>query len=282
VIEVLASGPLATVQDLGRPGQAALGVGPSGAADAGALRLANRLVGNAETAAAIEATLGGLRLRFAGPALIAGTGAVGPMTVAGRAVGMNAPLAVPAGATVVLGRSTAGLRTYLAVRGGIDVPPVLGSRSTDLLSGLGPPVLVAGVRLPIGRLTVGFPGIDLAPVPPVPQRPVLTARRGPRDDWFTAAALAALAGRAWTVSPDSNRTALRLTGPVLERAVRGELPSEGLLRGAIQVPPDGQPVLFLSDHPVTGGYPVIAVVDEAGVDLAAQLRPGDVVRLRLV
>lgn len=282
MIEVLSPGPLATVQDLGRPGLAALGVGPSGAADRGALRLANRLVGNAEPAAAIEATLGGLCLRFAEPALIAGTGAIGPMTIDGRTVGMNAPLAVPAGATVVLGRSTAGLRSYVAVRGGIDVPPVLGSRSTDLLSGVGPPVLVAGSRLPIGRLTAGFPTIDLAPVRPIPDRLVLTARQGPRDDWFAATALAALVDQAWTISPDSNRVALRLTGPMLERVVEGELPSEGLLRGAVQVPPNGQPMLFLSDHPVTGGYPVIAVVDEADVDLAAQVRPGDVVRLRLV
>jgi biotin-dependent carboxylase-like uncharacterized protein len=282
VIEVLAAGPLATLQDLGRPGQAALGVGPSGAADRGALRLANRLVGNAETAAAIEATLGGLRLRFAGPALIACTGALGPVSVDGREVGLNAPIAVPPGAEVALGRSITGLRIYLAVRGGIDVPAVLGSRSTDLLSGLGPPVLDRGTRLPLGRLTDGFPQVDIAPVAPISNHLVLPALRGPRDDWFTGASLAALTGRPWTVSPDSNRIALRLSGPVLERAVAGELPSEGLLRGAIQVPPDGQPVLFLADHPVTGGYPVIAVVDDVGVDHAAQARPGDVVHFRLM
>jgi biotin-dependent carboxylase-like uncharacterized protein len=194
---------------------------------------------------------------------------------------MNAPQQVPAGSTVVLGRPTAGLRAYLAVRGGISVPEVLGSRSTDLLSGIGPPVLAAGDRLPIGTLTEGFPTLDLAPVAARPSLPVLTARRGPRDDWFAPAALADLTGRPWTVSPDSNRIALRLSGPALKRAVDRELPSEGLLRGAIQVPPNGQPVLFLADHPVTGGYPVIAVVDAAGVDLAAQARPGELVRFRL-
>ena len=281
MIEVISPGPLATVQDLGRPGQAALGVGPSGAADRGAQRLANRLVGNAEHAAAIEVTLGGLRLRFSGPALIACTGAIGPVLVNGDPVGMNAPIDVPMGAEVMLDRSSSGLRRYLAVRGGIDVPPVLGSRSTDLLSGLGPPALTSGDWLPIGRLTAGFPEVDLAPVASPPDRLVLTALRGPRDDWFTSASLAALSEQAWTVSPDSNRIAVRFTGPALERAVGGELPSEGLLRGAVQVPPNGQPVLFLADHPVTGGYPVIAVVDEAGVDLAAQARPGNVIHFRL-
>ncbi len=281
MIEVLSPGPLATIQDLGRPGQAALGVGPSGAADRGALRLANRLVGNSEATAAIEATLGGLRLRFEAPALIACTGAIGPASVDGRAVGMNAPIQVPAGAEVRLDQSSTGLRRYLAVRGGIDVPAVLGSRSTDLHSGIGPPPLEAGTRLPIGRLTVGFPHVDVAPVASNPAGMVLTALRGPRDDWFTSASLAALTDQVWTVSPDSNRIAVRLTGPALRRVITGELPSEGLLRGAIQVPPNGQPVLFLADHPVTGGYPVIAVVDEAGVDRAAQIRPGDVVRFRL-
>jgi biotin-dependent carboxylase-like uncharacterized protein len=281
MIEVLAAGPLATVQDLGRPGQAALGVGPSGAADRGALRLANRLVGNADRAAAIEVTFGGLRLRFAVPALIACTGANAPMSVAGCPVGMNAPIAVPADTELVLGLPVQGLRTYLAVRGGIDVPPVLGSRSTDLLSGIGPPVLQRGMELPIARMTAGFPLLDVAPVAPPPDRPVLPVVPGPRDDWFTPAALAALTGQPWTVSSDSNRIAVRLHGPVLERLVEGELPSEGLLRGAVQVPPNGQPVVFIADHPVTGGYPVIAVVDEAGVDLIAQARPGDVVRFGL-
>jgi biotin-dependent carboxylase-like uncharacterized protein len=281
VIEVVSAGPLTTVQDLGRPGHAALGVGPSGAADRGALRLANRLVGNPEDAAALEVTLGGLRLRFAVPAVIALTGATAPATLAGHPVGMNAPVAVPAGAHLGLGAPVEGLRTYLAVRGGVDVPPVLGSRSTDLLSGIGPAVLDRGVELPIGRTTAGFPLVELAPVRSRPGRPILPVVPGPRDDWFTPAALAALTGQPWTVSPDSNRIAVRLQGPALDRAVDGELPSEGLLRGAIQVPPNGQPVLFLADHPVTGGYPVIAVVDEAGVDLVAQARPGDVVRFRL-
>lgn len=281
MIEVVSAGPLATVQDLGRPGQAALGVGPSGAADRGALRLGNRLVGNREDAAALEVTLGGLDLRFAGSAIIAITGAIGPVTLDGRPLGMNAPIAVPAGGRLVFGLPVHGLRGYLAVRGGIDVPPVLGSRSTDLLSGIGPVVLEPGARLPVGALVTGFPLVDVAPVAPRPLHPVLSIIPGPRDDWFTAAAMAALIGTPWTVSPDSNRIAVRLQGTVLERAIERELPSEGLLRGAVQVPPNGQPVLFVADHPVTGGYPVIAVVDEAGVDLIAQCRPGEVVRFRL-
>lgn len=281
MIEVISAGILTTVQDLGRPGRAALGVGLSGAADRTSFRLANRLVGNRDEAAGLEVTLGGLRLRFRSAALIACTGATGPGSVGGRAVGPNAPIAVPAGAEVVLDPATSGLRRYLAVRGGIDVIAVLGSRSTDLLCGIGPPTLQPGTRLPIGRLTGGFPQVEVAPVADPPNPLTLNALRGPRDDWFTDRALAALTAVTWTVSPDSNRIAVRLIGPGLERAVRGELPSEGLLRGAIQVPPNGQPVVFGSDHPVTGGYPVIAVVDEAGVDLAAQARPGDRLRIRL-
>jgi biotin-dependent carboxylase-like uncharacterized protein len=282
VIEVLATGPLATVQDRGRPGRAALGVGSSGAADQGALRLANRLLANAADAAAIEVTFGGLALRFQAPALIACTGASGPIRLNGRPIGPNSPIALLAGDELVIDRPAAGLRTYLGVRGGVDVPPVLGSRSTDLLSGIGPAVLAPGDRLPIGRMTSGFPALDVAAVHPLPETLILDAVPGPRDDWFTAASLAALAAGEWTVSPESNRIGVRLDGPPLRRRIEGELPSEGVLRGAVQVPPNGRLVLFLADHPVTGGYPVIAVVGQRGTDLAAQARPGDALRFRLL
>ncbi|WP_163509944.1 biotin-dependent carboxyltransferase family protein [Fodinicola acaciae] len=279
MIRIVRPGPLTTVQDLGRPGYLALGVGTSGAADRQSLRLANRLVGNAESAAGLEATFGGLSMVFLEPATIALTGAPVPAVLGGRPVSMNSPISVPSGAKLELGRPSEGMRTYLAVRGGLDVPEVLGSRSTDVLSGLGPPKVAAGDVFPFGSATVGPPNVDLAPVPRLPIEPVLRVVAGPRDDWF--ASLRPLLTGRYEVSPDSNRVGVRLRGSALERVRSGELPSEGMVTGSLQVPPDGQPVLFLADHPVTGGYPVAAVVCSADISLAAQLRPGQSVRFRL-
>lgn len=281
VLEVQRPGPLATVQDLGRPGHAHLGVGHSGAADLGSLRLANRLVGNTEGAACIEVTFGGFAARFLAAATVALAGAPCPVRISGAQSFMHGPLAVRAGEELSIGVPTRGLRTYLAVRGGIEVPPVLGSRSTDVLSGLGPGPLQPHMRLGVGEEAGEAPNVDVAPVPEIPERVVLTATLGPRDDWFTPAARAALTSQSYEVTPQSNRVALRLSGPPLERAEQRELPSEGMVCGAVQVPPDGQPVLFLADHPVTGGYPVIAVVEERDVCLAAQLRPGQRLRIRI-
>jgi biotin-dependent carboxylase-like uncharacterized protein len=280
VLTVLSPGPRATVQDAGRPGFAAVGVPTSGAADRRAHDLANRLVGNAPGAATVEATAGGLRVRAERAVLVAVTGAEVPVSVDGRPVAPNAPLLLPAGAVLALGVPARGLRSYLAVRGGIGVRPVLGSRSTDALSGLGPAPLAAGDRLPVGDLAAGEPFVDVAPVAPLPDRPVLRVLPGPRRDWLADAAWTALTGAVWTVTADSDRVGLRLSGPRLERAREGELPSEGLVPGAVQVPPDGAPVLFLADHPVTGGYPVLAVVVTADLPLGAQLRPGDLLRFR--
>lgn len=271
MIEVLTPGPYATVQDLGRPGLAHLGVPCSGAADAPSLRLANRLVGNPEGLAAIELTFGAARLRFLDAAWVALAGA--PL-VSGADLGV--PIWVPAGGELRLGPTAWGLRTYLAVRGGIAVEPVLGSRSTDSLSGLGPEPLRAGTLLPVGPSS-GVISVDFAPQPE-PRPSVLRVLPGPRDDWFVPGALAALCGGTYTVSQDSNRVGVRLRGPELARVREGELPSEGMVTGAVQVPPSGQPIVFLADHPPTGGYPVIAVVRGADLPVAAQLRPGDEVR----
>jgi biotin-dependent carboxylase-like uncharacterized protein len=277
VLTVLASGPLATVQDLGRPGWAAIGVPRSGPADRAAAALAGRLVGNAPEAAVVEVTAGGLRVRAARTLLVAVTGAPAPVTVDGRPAPFNAPFPLPAGAELALDRPPVGLRSYLAVRGGIDVPPVLGSRSTDTLSGLGPAPLRAGDRLPVGRAVAAEPVVDVAPVASPAVSPVLHVLPGPRRDWLAPEAWDLLLAGEWTVSPDSDRVGLRLSGPRLARARDDELPSEGLVPGAVQVPPDGAPVLFLADHPVTGGYPVLAVVE---VTAGGQLRPGDTVRFR--
>lgn len=270
-LAVLATGPLALVQDLGRPGHAAQGVGTSGAADRGAFALGNRLVGNPPTAAALEIVLGGLRLRAQRPVLLALTGAVAPATVDGRPVGHACLLRLATGDMLALSTPPAGLRTYVALRGGVDAPPVLGSRSTDTLSGLGPPPLAAGDTLRLGPPSRPLPDLDSAPV--ARAGPVaLRLLPGPRADWADDPR------GPWTVGPDSDRVALRLLGPALGR--RGaELASEGLLPGALQVPPDGAPVLFLADAPITGGYPVVGVLDAGSLDRAAQLRPGEALRL---
>jgi biotin-dependent carboxylase-like uncharacterized protein len=278
-LEVRSPGPLATVQDLGRHGFAGIGVGTSGAADLDALRLANRLVGNDEGAAAIEATLGGLTVRAQGDLMVAVTGAPCPITVDKRDEPANSLIRVADGAEVRLGTPDRGLRSYLAVRGGLTLDPVLGSRSTDLLSGLGPDPLSAGHVLPVGPAPTGFPPIGYAPVvPPTTGDLTLRVMPGPRQDWFTEDALKLLFSEPFAVTGESNRIGLRLSGPALSRALDGEIPSEGMVPGALQVPPSGQPTLFLADHPCTGGYPVIAVVFTAYLARAAQARPGQ--RLR--
>lgn len=279
MIYVVEPGPLATVQDLGRPGWAHLGVGRSGAADLTAHRLANRLLGNAQGAATIELTFGGLRLRPETAVTIAVTGADSPLWVDGREQALNAPVRLPAGAELVVGVPARGLRGYFAVRGGVSVEPVLGSRSTDLLSGLGPARLSAGDRLPVGSDIVGDPVVDQAPVAAWADEPVLRVLPGPRIDRFDDGAWPALLATTWTTSPDSNRIATRLDGAALPRT-DGELPSEPLVPGAVQVPLSAQPLIFLADHPVTGGYPVLAVVVEADLSAAAQLRPGQCARFR--
>lgn len=275
-LTVLATGPLTTVQDTGRPGQAALGIGRSGSADRASAALANRLLGNPPDAAVLEVTFGGLAVRAEADLLVVTTGA----RCAGSAA-HDAPVRLRAGQEMRLGPPDSGLRTYVGVRGGIAVPPVLGSRATDVLAGLGPPVVAAGDVLPVGTSPLPPPGVDLAPVADPPGGeltvPVLP---GPRADWFGDTAWATLTGALYTVTSESNRVGLRLDGPALERTVAGELPSEGMVRGALQVPPAGTPVLFLADHPVTGGYPVVGYVADGHVDRCAQLRPGQPLRFR--
>ncbi|MFD4741348.1 biotin-dependent carboxyltransferase family protein [Streptomyces virginiae] len=278
---VVRPGALTTVQDRGRPGYAHLGVPRSGALDTAAYALANRLVGNAPDAAALETTLDGVGLRALAATTVAVTGAPCPVRISGRPVAWGAPVRLPAGAELEVGRAESGVRGYVAVRGGLTVPPVLGSRSTDLLSGLGPPVLAAGMALPVGPPDPDpAPGADTCGLPGPPSELVLPLRLGPRADWFTEASLAGLWRSAFRVSALSNRIGLRTeAGSALVRARAGELPSEGMVLGAVQVPPDGLPVVFLADHPVTGGYPVVGVVPPGpALDAAAQARPGVPVR----
>ncbi|MET9348869.1 biotin-dependent carboxyltransferase family protein [Streptomyces termitum] len=277
-VAVVRAGALTTVQDLGRSGYAHLGVPRSGALDPAAARLANRLVGNAEGAAVLETTVDGCALRPLRAVVVAVGGAPCPVRADGRPLPWGTAVRVPAGALLEVGAAVRGLRSYVALGGGIAVGPVLGSRSTDLLSGLGPPPLADGAVLPLGTPGRVRGPVDAPPWPGPPEELVLRVRLGPRDDWFTRASLRTLTTRAYRVSPAGNRIGLRLDGPALERAVPGELPSEGMVLGAVQVPPDGRPVVFLADHPTTGGYPVAAVVREADLGAAAQAVPGTPVR----
>ncbi|MFI0896101.1 biotin-dependent carboxyltransferase family protein [Streptomyces sp. NPDC020983] len=282
---VVRAGALTTVQDLGRAGYAHLGVPRSGALDVPAYRLANRLVGNDEGAAGLETTVNGCALRAERPLLVAVTGAPCPVRVDGRPAAWGAPVRVPGGAVLDVGAATAGLRSYVAVAGGVAAEPVLGSRSADLLSGLGPAPLTDGAAVPVGPGRGALrAAADALPYGPVGGELVLPLVPGPRDDWFAPGALTRLVAGDYAVSPASNRIGLRTTGPALERAAGrdGELPSEPMVPGAVQVPPDGLPVVFLADHPTTGGYPVIGVVPETSLPAAAQSAPGSKVRFVLL
>lgn len=260
MLTVERAGPLLTVQDLGRPGYAHLGVPHAGAADRDALVRANRLVSNPDDAAGLEVTLLGCWLHSDSDVLVALAGPDGDRVLG---VGEGETLRVPT--------PRRGARGYVAVAGGLLVAPVLGSRSHDTLSGLGPPPLRDGARLAVGSLR----GEGRVPDPAPPLADVLALLPGPRHDWVDLGSLPA----TYVVSPDSNRVGVRLIGPPLPHLGRGELPSEGLVRGAVQVPPDGQPVIMLADHPTTGGYPVIGVVPEALMSTVAQLRPGTTITL---
>ncbi|GAA3693682.1 5-oxoprolinase/urea amidolyase family protein [Arthrobacter ginkgonis] len=299
-LEVLDAGLQSLVQDLGRPGLGDLGVSASGAADASSARQANRLVGNAPGAAVVENLLGSLRLRAHGDHVLAVAGARVDLEITpgeiepgqggpARHPSQDAPFALLDGETLSLGAATAGLRPYVAVRGGVAVPAVLGSRSTDAMSGLGPDPLAAGMLLPVGSAR---PGQAVGESEPTALRitpgavAVLRVVPGPREDWFGADGLSRLTGQEWTASSESNRIGLRLTagagGRPLERVRAGELASEGAVPGSLQVPPSGLPVVFLADHPVTGGYPVIAAVVPEDLPVAAQLPPGTAIRFQLV
>jgi biotin-dependent carboxylase-like uncharacterized protein len=279
-LEILRTGPLAVVEDLGRPGLAHLGVGRSGAADRRSHTLANRLVANPDDRATIEVTLGGFAARVRGGDVdIAVTGADTNPDVDGKLFGTNSIRHVRSGQVISLGTPRAGLRTYLAVRGGVCVTPVLGSRSFDVMSSIGPSPLQAGDVLPVGEHTDDYPEVDQAPVAALSEHLVeLRVVPGPRDNWL--ADPDALVHSIWMASNRSDRVGMRLEGrPLQHRWPDRQLPSEGAMRGAIQVPPNGLPVILGPDHPVTGGYPVVGVVADEDIDRAAQVRPGQYVRL---
>ncbi len=287
-IEIRRPGLQALFQDTGRHGQAGQGVSASGAMDQGALRAANRLVGNASDAACLEIVYGGFELASRGETVVALTGADAPVHLVdaqGRRsdVRGHEAIALSDGDRLVLGEPRAGIRSYLAVRGGFAVAPVLGSCATDTLANVGPQPIAAGDVLPVKPVQrgaiVGLREEPPADLPTLQQTVTLDVVMGPRTDWFTPEAVALLASQVWKATPQSNRVGLRLAGEVpLTRANPAELPSEGTALGAIQVPASGQPVLFLADHPLTGGYPVIGAVASYHLDRAGQIPIGASVR----
>jgi KipI family sensor histidine kinase inhibitor len=310
-LRILSPGLQSLVQDLGRPGHAGLGVSAAGALDRSSLRRGNRIVGNQPSAAVVETVAGGLRVQAVGDQVLAVTGAPSALTVVtpsaardegapedggapedsrapeedrmqARTVPMATAFALLDGEILTVGAPERGFRSYLAIRGGAEADAVLGSRSTDTMSGIGPAPLAAGQLLGAGAATssnvVGNP--ELQPDFPDTGVTVLDIVPGPRDDWFDAAALESLCGQDRAVTPRSNRVGMRLDGEPLSRSRGGELPSEGTMAGALQIPPEGQPVLFLADHPITGGYPVIGVVVDHQLDLAAQVPIGGSIRFR--
>lgn len=286
-LRVRATGLLTLFQDIGRHGQAGQGVSASGAMDQAAFKTANRLVGNASQMPVLETVGGGLSLQSVGENVVAVTGADAPLgitTADGRrwSAPRYAAIALADGDTLSLGQPVAGARCYVAVRGGYEVAPVLGSASTDTLAHVGPPALQTGqllAVLPDHHAVVAELALPLQELPAPDGEVVLDVELGPRTDWFTPEAVALLAAQRWQVTPQSNRVGLRLAGEqVLTRAVSSELPSEGTPLGAIQVPASGQPVLFLADHPLTGGYPVIGCVAPHHLDLAGQIPVGAWIR----
>jgi biotin-dependent carboxylase-like uncharacterized protein len=279
VITVLDPGPFASIQDLGRRGYCRWGISPGGAADRRSHSLANRLVGNAENAATIELTFGPVRLRIDEPSVIAVTGAAHVITITNVVGSPNGPIRLgPCDVTVHAPEY--GVRSYVVIRGGIETPLILGSRATDTISGFGA-ALRAGDIIPVGRSAIVSDIIvDHAPTRGFPRPAVLTAEIGPQFDWFTPEALTLFMAQTYTVSTDSNRVGVRILGEPLTRRNHSELMSEPVIRGAIEVTTEGQPIIFMADHPTTCGYPVIAVLHSKSAGLAAQLRPGDEARIR--
>lgn len=272
------------IQDEGRKGHTGQGVAASGALDMTSLRNANRAVGNPSDAPALEITLGPVRLHADAAMVLALSGAAQATVagVAGVAIPVGSAFAVDAGDEITIAPPAAGMRSYLALRGGYDIATVLGSCATDTLAQVGPDPIVAGMVL----ACADRPVTATTPPPTAPQLPragdvvELPVTMGPRTDWFPPAEIARFLAQEWLVTPASSRVGIRLAGDALTRPDARELPSEGTETGAVQIPHAGQPVLFLADHPLTGGYPVIATLRPEALDLAGQIPPG--ARIRFV
>lgn len=284
-LEIVKPGLLTSVQDLGRHGNQALGVPVAGPMDVFSHRLANQLVGNDAEAATLEVTLIGPEIVFEADTTIAIVGAVFEAACDGRAVPMNASFGVQRGQRLKFGRVVQGARAYIGIAGGVLTPSVLGSRATHLVSRMGGfngRALMAGDRLPVRARTIPVPlrkaaGLTL----PTGGRARLRVVPGPQDAWFQTGAIKTMASVSFRVSPRSNRMGYRLEGPPLARARSGELISEPVGMGAIQVPGAGEPILLMADRQTAGGYPKIGHVISADLPVAGQLAPGDFIEFIL-
>jgi len=289
-IEILSIGLPILFQDLGRAGQAGQGISVSGAADRASFKAANRLVGNPANTTALEITLGGLSFRMRGQSVMALTGATMPISITGadgsKISGLHhTAIALDDGDVVSLGTPESGMRSYLALCDGFDVAPVLSSTATDTLAQIGPAAPAVGdivnIRTAPANTFVSLEEPAFA-LPSATETIVLDVVMGPRTDWFSDSAVESFLTQEWSVTPQSSRVGIRLSGDALERSNHSELPSEATVRGALQVPASGQPVLFLADHPLTGGYPVIAHVAGHHLDLAGQIPVGAKIRFNAV
>jgi len=295
-LKVIDAGLQSLLQDAGRIGYGNLGVGAAGAADPKAFRQVNSLVGNALDHAVIENLGSVITLEASEDQVLAHSGAQAKLFITPakddpvrttRQVLSNTPFALLNGERLSVEPDGQGMRSYLAVRGEIALPPVLGSLSTDTLSSVGPDPLTSGSFIPVSSPKIGHivgnPQPSTLAVPDDDGVYQLRVIPGPRTEWFGQQGLDRLTGQLWDVTSESNRVGIRLAtkGAPLERVLTGELASEGVARGSLQVPPSGLPVLFLADHPVTGGYPVIATVLAEDLSVAAQLPPGSKIRFVL-
>lgn len=279
-IEVQSPGLFTTVQDLGRPGYGPIGVSAAGAADPTSLRVANLLVGNPRNAAGLEMTLQGGQFLFPEGAVVAFGGSY-------FGVPLWTTLQVQPGQLLACGRSQCGARCYLCVRGGIRVPLILGSASTDIVSGMGGfegRALRRGDRLEIGPEPETPPRRAVRPdiVSALAPRNVFRVTEGPQCEWFTAESVATFYSSAYRVTPDANRMGIRLAGAPLQTVNSSELITEGVSLGCIQVPAGGQPVILFVEQQTTGGYPKIANIVAADLPAVGQLKPGDEIRFQRV
>ena len=286
MIKILDPGPQTTVQDLGRTGQMRYGIPPSGPVDRSAFLLANRLVGNPDTAAALECTLLGPRFEMTAAGAIAVTGADMPATVNGRDAAGWTTIALKPGDVVKFGAARTGVRAYIGIAGGIDVPLVLGSRSTYLrgrVGGLEGRALRKGDELAVfacGPVTMRR--VARHAIPDYTGKPTVRAILGPQDDRFTAAGIRALFDGRYEVLPQSDRMGSRLRGPRIEHARGHDIISDGIALGSIQVPGDGQPIVLLVDRQSTGGYTKMATICSSDIWRVGQARPGQSIRFQQI
>ena len=281
-LRVLKAGLSTTVQDLGRYGYAHLGISPCGAADAVSFRIANRLVGNEEYAPALEMTLLGATMEFERNAMVAISGASCDCKVGQYRIPINTTVGVPAGAVLQCGNMTGGARAYLAVRGGVDVPLVMGSASTDLRGGFGGIEgrrLRAGDVIQVGKATWSSPRrLRKQAIDGLWRSGPIRITRGAQREWFSNDEYAKFLATSFSLSEQSDRAGLRLKGGPIHPLDQKQLLTDGIPLGAVQVPQDGQPIILFVDQQTTGGYPKIANVIAADMHRVGQLRPRDQVR----